>query len=169
MRYAASEKLAIIRLVEGSSLPVRRTLERMGIPRATFYRWYDLYCSAGPEALEDHCPRPDRVWNRIPEDVRDRIVKLALDEPALSPRELAVRFSLHHNALVVQLFDCFALDLQRIATRIEAVRHRWLVVRDDVCSLSGCHNLQPLHLRNGIAWLLRDFRYGQASRAADHR
>jgi hypothetical protein len=24
-------------------LPVRRTLERLGIPRATFYRWYDLY------------------------------------------------------------------------------------------------------------------------------
>ena len=71
MRYAASEKLAIIRLVEGSSLPVRRTLERMGIPRATFYRWYDLYCSAGPEALEDHRPRPDRVWNRSRNDGRD--------------------------------------------------------------------------------------------------
>ena len=95
MRYPASEKLEIIRLVEGSSLPVRRTLERIGIPRATFYRWYDLYCSTGPEALEDHRPRPDRVWNRIPEDVRDRIVKLALDEPTLSPRELAVRFACH--------------------------------------------------------------------------
>ena len=93
MRYPASEKLEIIRLVEGSSLPVRRTLEKVGIPRATFYRWYDLYYSAGPEALEDHRPRPDRVWNRIPEDVRDRIVQLALDEPTLSPRELAVRFT----------------------------------------------------------------------------
>ena len=69
MRYPASEKLEIIRLVEGSSLPVRRTLEKIGIPRATFCRWYDLYRFAGPEALEDHRPRPDRVWNRIPEDV----------------------------------------------------------------------------------------------------
>jgi putative transposase len=93
MRYPASEKLELIRLVEGSALPVRRTLEKIGIPRATFYRWYDSYRSAGPEALEDHRPRPDRVWNRIPEDVRDRIVKLALDEPTLSPRELAVRFT----------------------------------------------------------------------------
>ena len=42
MRYAASEKLEIIRLVEESTLPVRRTLEKLGIPRATFYRWYDL-------------------------------------------------------------------------------------------------------------------------------
>lgn len=41
MRYSASEKLEIIRLVEQSSLPVRATLEKLGIPRATFYRWYD--------------------------------------------------------------------------------------------------------------------------------
>ena len=51
MRYPASEKLEIIRLVEGSSLPVRRTLKKIGIPRATFYRWYDLYRSVGPEDL----------------------------------------------------------------------------------------------------------------------
>ena len=36
MRYPASEKLEIIRLVEQSHLPVRRTLEELGIPRATF-------------------------------------------------------------------------------------------------------------------------------------
>ncbi len=93
MRYPASEKLEIIRLVEQSHLPVRRTLEKLGIPRATFYRWYDLYQTGGSEALDDRSPRPDRVWNRIPDDVRERIRTLALDEPALSPRELAVRFT----------------------------------------------------------------------------
>jgi hypothetical protein len=31
--------------------------------------------------------------NRIPDDVRARIVTLALDESELSPRELAVRFT----------------------------------------------------------------------------
>src|ERR1700687_2832494 len=93
MRYPASEKLEIIRLVEESTLPVRRTLEKIGIPHATFYRWYDLHQTGGPEALEDQQPKPDRVWNRIPDDVRERIIRLALDEPALSPRELAVRFT----------------------------------------------------------------------------
>ena len=67
MRYPASEKLEIIRLVEQSHLPVRRTLEKLGIRPATFYRWYDLYQSGGPEALEDRSPRPERVWNRIPD------------------------------------------------------------------------------------------------------
>ena len=33
------------------------------------------------------------MWNRIPDEVRERIVQLALDEPELSPRELAVRFT----------------------------------------------------------------------------
>ena len=93
MRYPASEKLEIIRLVEQSHLPVKRTLEKLGIPRATFYRWYDRYQTGGPEALDDRSPRPDRVWNRIPDDVREQIKNLALEEPALSPRELAVRFT----------------------------------------------------------------------------
>jgi transposase InsO family protein len=93
MRYPAAAKAEIIRLVEQSPLPVRRTLAQLGIPRATFYRWYDRYHRGGPEALNDRSPRPDRVWNRIPDAVRDNIVQLALDEPALSPRELAVRFT----------------------------------------------------------------------------
>jgi transposase-like protein len=86
MRYPAAEKLEIIQLVEQSHLPVRRSLEQIGIPRSTFYRWCDLYQTGGPEALDDCSPRPDRVWNRIPDDVRARIVTLALDEPELSPR-----------------------------------------------------------------------------------
>ena len=53
MRYPASEKLEIIRLVEQSPLPVRRTLATLGILPGTFYRWYDRLQSGGPEALED--------------------------------------------------------------------------------------------------------------------
>ncbi|WP_339863135.1 IS3 family transposase [Thalassospira alkalitolerans] len=93
MRYPASEKLEIIRLVEGSHLPTKRTLDKLGIPRTTFYRWYDRYLAGGPEALEDRRPRPSRVWNRIPEPVREKIKNLALKESDLSPRELAVQFT----------------------------------------------------------------------------
>jgi predicted DNA-binding protein (UPF0251 family) len=38
MRYLGAEKLEIIRLVEQSHLPVRRTLAKIGIPPTTFYR-----------------------------------------------------------------------------------------------------------------------------------
>ena len=42
------EKAEIIQLVEQSHLPAKRTLDKLGIPRATFYRWYDRYCEGGP-------------------------------------------------------------------------------------------------------------------------
>ncbi len=93
MRYPASEKLEIIRLVEQSHLPVKRTLAKLGIPKTTFYRWYDRYRSFGEAGLEDRRPHPGRVWNRIPDGVRQEIVGFALEEPELSPRELAFRFT----------------------------------------------------------------------------
>ena len=93
MRYPISEKLEIIRLVERSHLPVRRTLDKLGIAKTTFYRWYDRYLAFGLSGLEDRTSGPGRVWNRIPDDVRGEIVDLALDEPELSPRELAVTFT----------------------------------------------------------------------------
>ncbi len=93
MRYPGSEKLEIIGLVEHSHLPVRRTLATLGILPMTFYRWYARLQAGGPEALEDKPSRPRRVWNKIPEEVREQIVELALDEPELSPREVATRFT----------------------------------------------------------------------------
>jgi putative transposase len=93
MRYPASEKLEIIRIVEQSHLPARRTLEQLGIARRTFCRWYDRYLDGGPEALEDRPSAPSRVWNRIAAEVQDQIIELALDQSELSPRELAVRFT----------------------------------------------------------------------------
>ena len=93
MKPSPSEKVEIIRLVEESHLPTRRTLEILGIPRSSFYRWYDRYRQGGPEALADRPSRPDRVWNRIPDEVREQIIEMALDCPELSPRELAVRFT----------------------------------------------------------------------------
>jgi putative transposase len=62
MRYPASEKAEIIQLVEQSHLPAKRTLDKLGIPYAPFYRWYDRYLEGGPDALADHRSRPDRVW-----------------------------------------------------------------------------------------------------------
>ena len=93
MRYPATEKLEIIRLVEQSHLPAKRTLDQLGIPRRTFYRWYDRYRDGGPEGLADRPSAPSRVWNRIPSGIQDQIIELALEQSELSPRELAVRFT----------------------------------------------------------------------------
>ena len=92
MRYPAAEKLEIIRLVEQSSLSVRRTLGQLGIPRSTFYCWYDRYRARDDEGLEDRTPAPRLVWNKLPAAVTQAVLELALKEPELSPRELAVSF-----------------------------------------------------------------------------
>jgi len=93
MRYATSERLEIIRLVEGSHLSARQTLAKLGIPRTTFYRWHDRYLQRGEAGLQDKSLKPKHVWNRIPDEVRRKVVKLALTETELSPRELAVTFT----------------------------------------------------------------------------
>lgn len=89
----ASEKVEIIRLVENSQQPVKKTLEQIGVSRPSFYRGYDLYRRFGEAALEDRRGGSGRGWNRIPKAVRDQVLEMALDQPEPSPRDLAVTFT----------------------------------------------------------------------------
>lgn len=93
MKYSASSKYEIIREVEQSALGISRTLKQIGIARSTFYNWYDRYLSGGLDALHDKKPCPTSIWNKVPDDKRKQLIDLALDEPELSPRELALRFT----------------------------------------------------------------------------
>src|SRR5271155_3763619 len=124
MRYHASDKTEIIRLVEQSHLPARRTLERLGIPRSSFYRWYDRHRRGGPEALADRPSRPDRVWNRIPETIRGQIGDLALGQPELSPRELAVRLRDTKQYFVSEASVYRALESARSCHQLCLHRHQ---------------------------------------------
>ena len=92
MRYSASEKFEIIRLVEQSNLSVRQTLLRLGIRKSTFYNWLKRYQSGGIDGLEDQKNCSRLIWNRLSEDQQAEIIKLALEKPELSPRELAVTY-----------------------------------------------------------------------------
>lgn len=91
IRYLAFEKLEIIRTFEGSHLPKKQTLDMLGIPRTTFYRWYDLYVDGGLDGLADRFPRPGSVWIHIPDARRDELIEFALDQEALTTRELVVK------------------------------------------------------------------------------
>ncbi|WP_408005599.1 IS3 family transposase [Salibaculum griseiflavum] len=93
MRYPASEKLEIIRTVEASHLPARQTLAMLGIPRTTYYRWYDRWSEGGLDALEDTPSHPGSVWNRLPDETRADIIEFALEHEDLTPRELAVKYT----------------------------------------------------------------------------
>jgi putative transposase len=99
-RSSASEKLEIIRIVEGSSLPVQQTLAELDIPRSTFYRWYDRYLETGYEGLLDRQPQQRQFWNRIPQAVREQVVQIALQYPEQSPRELAWYITDHEGYFI---------------------------------------------------------------------
>ena len=66
MRYTQAEKMEIIRLVEESDQPVKRTLAELDVPRSTFYRWYEQYRIAGYDGLTDQKPGPRQFWNLTP-------------------------------------------------------------------------------------------------------
>ena len=85
--------MEIIRLVEGTDLPVRATLRQMNIPRSTFYNWYRRYVDHGFDGLHDQKPAPRPRWNAIPEKIQNEVLDLALECTDLSPRELACRYT----------------------------------------------------------------------------
>jgi putative transposase len=58
MRYTQAEKMDIIRMVEESAWPVKRTLDELGVPHSTFYRWYDRYLAEGYDGLADRKSGP---------------------------------------------------------------------------------------------------------------
>jgi len=89
VRYSQTEKMEAIRLVEGSPLPVKRTLEELDVPRSSFYRWYAAYARGGYDGLAPRRGQTRRLWNRIPDGERERVAELAIEKPELSPRELA--------------------------------------------------------------------------------
>jgi len=89
MKYSQSEKMEIIRMVEESSLSVRKTLDKIGIHRSTFYFWYARYAEYGYDGLAARHKSPKQIWNTIPEWERDRVVEAAREYPERSCREIA--------------------------------------------------------------------------------
>jgi len=98
--YSASEKLAIIRLVEESELSIRRTLREIKVSRSSFYRWYRDYEQHSLDGLENQSRAVRQHWNRIPDSVRELVVNVALEHPDLTPRELAWHITDTHDYFV---------------------------------------------------------------------
>ena len=93
MRHTAAEKAELIRLVEGSDLSVRQTVQELRLSRSTFYTWYRRYIQRGQAGLTPTPVAARRHWNRIPPRVRQQVVEAALADPERSPRELAWQFT----------------------------------------------------------------------------
>ena len=89
MRYSQAEKMEIIKLVENSEIDVKRTLEELSVCRSSYYRWYRKYTEEGFEGLSNRKSNPRRIWNKIPDEEKEKVVAIALELPDQSPRQLA--------------------------------------------------------------------------------
>ena len=93
MRLTVSEKQEIIHMVVRSEIGVNRTLREIGINKSTFYNWYHAYSKQGVEGLMPNKRASNRQWNSIPEEQKNLVVDIALDNPELSSRELAYKIT----------------------------------------------------------------------------
>lgn len=98
MRYTKQEKMEIIRLVEHSELPLKRTIKELHVSKSSFYNWYNRYLQGGPDALEDK--KSKSTWNKIPESYKAKVIELALDRTGDSPREVATFMTDHSGHFI---------------------------------------------------------------------
>ena len=90
---SADKKRELIELVRRSPQPKRTTIAELGLSRSTFYRWQRRYREQGEAGLTDRKPSPAAVWNRLRPAEKTAVVESALQQPDLSPRELACHLS----------------------------------------------------------------------------
>jgi putative transposase len=86
---SAEKKRKLIELVRRSPQAKRATIAELGLSGSTFYRWQRRYREQGEAGLADRKPDPGAVWNRLRPREKTAILETALQQPDLSPRELA--------------------------------------------------------------------------------
>ena len=105
-----------------------------------------IYAEGGVVALADRPPRPQRAWNRIPPERASAIVDLALSEPALSPRELAVKYTDVHRYYVSE------------STVYRRLKAQDLIASPAFIVLQAADRFQPPTIRVNQLWQT-DFTY----------
>ena len=84
---SASQKMAVLAKVAWSSLPKRRVLRDLGVPKSTYYRW--LKRQQHQQGLQDRPGASTPPWNRLRLQEERSILEAARETPELSSRQLA--------------------------------------------------------------------------------
>jgi len=117
----AERKWEGIDLVRRSPLSKRHTLEELGIPRSTYFRWQRRYRQQGEVGLIDRRPQPGTVWNRLTPQEEETILREALRQPELSSRELACWVTDHGGFSVSESSVYRLLKRQGLIHEVEGV------------------------------------------------
>lgn len=134
MRFTVSEKQEIIHMVVRSEIGVNRTLREIGLNKSTFYNWYNAYTEKGVEGLIPNKRCVNRQWNSIPQQQKNLVVKLALDYPQLSSRELAYKIT---DEQQVFMSESSVYRILKSRGLITAPAHIFLSAADEFTSKTG--------------------------------
>ncbi len=134
MRLTVSEKQEIIHMVTRSEIGVNRTLREIGINKSTFYNWYHAYSENGIEGLLPTKRASNRQWNSIPQEQKNLVVKLALDHPDLSSRELAFKMT---DEQQIFLSESSVYRILKARGLITAPAHIFLSAGDEFTNKTG--------------------------------
>jgi putative transposase len=84
------KKMEIIRSVESSDLSISKAIDKLDIPRSTYYRWKRKLRSQGINGLVDNKPYRARTPNQLLPSQVDKILEYATFNPEYSSREISL-------------------------------------------------------------------------------
>ncbi len=102
---------------------VSEVCRTMVYSRDTFYRLKNLYDEGGMEALREISRRKSNLRNRVPEDVEQAVVELAVDNPALGQVRVAAALAKRGITISVAGVRCVwqRHELETMKKRLKAL------------------------------------------------
>lgn len=92
MRLTVSQKQDIIHLVVRPEIRINRTFRQVGLNKSSFYKVSGHSKNSVDYLITNKRPSK-RQWNSFPKEQKNLVVKLAVDYPDLSLRELAYKIT----------------------------------------------------------------------------
>jgi len=90
-------KAGLIEAIESHGSGRRDRLKKLGIPRATYYRWKRRYNAQGSKGLNRRKAKRQCVWNRLTAGEEVSVLGVALKYPEQSPRLVAISIIDRHG------------------------------------------------------------------------
>jgi putative transposase len=142
-------RAGLIEAVESRGPGRLKRLERLGIPRSSYYRWRRRYDAEGTQGLERR-GRGKRAWNRLLDSEEAEVLRAANDRPELSPRLLSMNLIDERGlsiseSTVYRILKCHGLIRLRPADEKPAAKQcRHKTTRpDEIWQCDAVHILIP--------------------------